>query len=75
MGGPTFTQTYASSIRKFDVHQINGTLEVTNYSELIDQVHLHRRDYNLLPMIYPNNEFGYLISAGVFQINADLPFD
>ena len=74
MGGPTFTQTYASSIRKFDVHQINGTLEVTNYSELIDQVHLHRRDYNLLPMIYPNNEFGYLISAGVFQINADLPF-
>ncbi len=74
MGGPTFTQTYGNSIRKFNIQHQNGTLEITNYSEQVDEVHLHRRDYNLLPMIYPNNEFGYLISAGVFQINADLPF-
>lgn len=74
MGGPTFTQTYVSGIRKFQIEHLNGQLTISNYTELIDQVHLHRRDYNLLPMKYPNNEFGYLISAGVFQLNADLPF-
>ena len=74
MGGATFTQTYASAIRKFELSHVNGQLTVNNYIEQVDQVHLHRRDYNLLPMLYPNNEFGYLISAGVFQINVDLPF-
>lgn len=74
MGGPTYVQTYVSGIRSFQVSHVNGQLSITNYTEQLDQMHLHRRDYNLLPMKYPNNEFGYLISAGVFQINADLPF-
>jgi len=39
-----------------------------------DQVHLHRRDYNLVPQIFPNGEEGYTISSGVFQIGVDLPF-
>ncbi len=39
-----------------------------------DQVHLHRRDYNLVPQIFPNGEEGYTVSSGVFQIGADLPF-
>jgi hypothetical protein len=48
-----------------------------SYSDLsitTDPVHLRRRDYNLLPQILPNGEQGLLISAGVFQLNADLPF-
>jgi hypothetical protein len=74
MGGPTFTQAYVNGIRKFDVQLTAGQMSILNYSEQIDQVHLHRRDYNLLPMMYPNNEFGYAISSGVFQLNVDLPF-
>lgn len=74
MGGPTFTQTYTSAIRSFEISHANGNLEIVSYNEQIDQMHLHRRDYNLLPMKYPNNEFGYLISSGVFQLNVDLPF-
>ena len=34
----------------------------------------YRRDYNLIPQIFPNGEEGYTISSGVFQITADLPF-
>ena len=45
-----------------------------NYQLVTDQVNLHRRDYNLVPHVFPNGEFGYLISSGVFQLNADLPF-
>jgi hypothetical protein len=39
-----------------------------------DEVHLHRRDFNLVPQIFPNGEFGYFISSGVFQLDVDLPF-
>ncbi|MBD3724573.1 MAG: hypothetical protein IE891_07300 [Flavobacteriaceae bacterium] len=47
---------------------------ISNYLETVDAVHLHRRDYNLVPQVFPNGELGYTISSGVFQINADLPF-
>jgi hypothetical protein len=40
----------------------------------VDEVHLHRRDYNLVPMVFENNEKGYLLSSGVFQYNEDLPY-
>jgi hypothetical protein len=53
---------------------VGQLLAVQNYQLITDQVNLHRRDYNLMPHIYPNGEFGYLLSSGVFQLNADLPF-
>lgn len=74
MGNPTFTQQYTNQIRKF---KINNSANQVSYSDLsitTDPVHLRRRDYNLLPQILPNGEQGLLISAGVFQPNADLPF-
>lgn len=74
MNNPTFTQTYLNKIQKFTIN-ISGTqLSYANYSSVTDAIHLHRRDYNLVPQVFPNGEQGYTISSGVFQINANLPF-
>lgn len=74
MNNPTFVQAYVSKIQKFTIDNSGTQLSFGNYSEVTDAVHLHRRDYNLVPQVFPNNEEGYTISSGVFQINADLPF-
>lgn len=74
MNNPTFTQTYSNAIRKFTIDNSGSNLSYANYEEIVDAVHLHRRDYNLLPQIFPNGELGYTISSGVFQIAVDLPF-
>jgi hypothetical protein len=74
MNNPTFTQTYASKIQKFTIDNSGTQLSFDNYTAVMDEVHLHRRDYNLVPQVFPNGEQGYTISSGVFQINADLPF-
>jgi hypothetical protein len=74
MGNPTFTQAYTNQIRIFSIDNSGTQLSYNNYSAITDAVHLRRRDYNLLPQIFPNGEQGLTISSGVFQINADLPF-
>ena len=74
MNNPTFTQTYSNAIRKFTIDNSGTSLSFANYEEIVDAVHLHRRDYNLLPQVFPDGELGYTISSGVFQIAADLPF-
>jgi hypothetical protein len=74
MNNPTFVQTYVDGLKKFELSAVGQLLAVQNYQFITDQVNLHRRDYNLVPHIYPNGEFGYLLSSGVFQLNADLPF-
>jgi hypothetical protein len=74
MNNPTFTQTYTNGIRKFDIDNSGTQLSFSNYQVITDAVHLHRRDYNLVPQIFPDGSEGYTISSGVFQINVDLPF-
>jgi hypothetical protein len=74
MNNPTFIQTYTNAIRKFSITNSGTTLSYSNYEEISDPVHLHRRDYNLVPQVFPNGELGYTISSGVFQIAVDLPF-
>ncbi len=74
MGNPTYTQTYVSGIKKFTLNNSGSQLSYANYTVVTDQVHLHRRDYNLVPQVFPNGEQGYTISSGVFQIGIDLPF-
>ena len=74
MNNPTFTQTYSNQIRKFTIDNSGNTLSYANYETITDAVHLHRRDYNLVPQVFPNGELGYTISSGVFQIAVDLPF-
>lgn len=74
MNNPTFTQTYSNAIRKFTIDNSGAVLSYANYEEIIDAVHLHRRDYNLVPQVFPDGELGYTISSGVFQMAVDLPF-
>jgi hypothetical protein len=74
MGNNTYTQTYVNGIRKFTVNNSGAQPTFSNYSEIIDPVHLRRRDYNLVPQIFPDGTEGFMISSGVFQQNADLPF-
>lgn len=74
MGNPTYTQTYTNQIRKFKIDNSGNQLSFSSYSTITDPVHLRRRDYNLLPQIFPDGTEGYTISSGVFQQNADLPF-
>jgi hypothetical protein len=74
MGNPTYTQEYTNQIRKFTIDNSGDQLSYGDYNAITDPVHLRRRDYNLLPQIFPDGEQGFTISSGVFQINADLPF-
>lgn len=74
MGNPTYTQTYTNQIRKFKINNTGSQLSFSGYTAITDPVHLHRRDYNLLPQVFPDGSQGFTISSGVFQINADLPF-
>ena len=74
MNNPTYVQTYTNGIKKFTIDNSGSQLSISNYEVVTDAVHLHRRDYNLLPQVFPNGELGYTISSGVFQVNVDLPF-
>ncbi|MDP2238341.1 MAG: hypothetical protein Q8J88_18080 [Bacteroidales bacterium] len=74
VGGATYTQQYTNQIQKFQLNNSGTSPVYSNYSALTDPVHLRRRDYNLLPQIFPDGQEGYLISSGVFQSGSDLPF-
>lgn len=74
MDHPTFVQQYTDQIRSFRIHTHQGRLTISDYSVHTDPVHLHRRDYNLIPRIYPDGSHGYTISSGVFQPLIDLPY-
>ncbi len=74
MGHNTYVQRYTNEIRYFEIN--NGGIQpiITHYDSLRDTSHLHRRDYNLVPFKFTKDDFGYLISAGVFQPSVDLPY-
>jgi hypothetical protein len=72
--GPSFTQTYTHSIRKFRILNSGDVPGYMEYAEITDTDHLRRRDYNLVPNILADGSDGYLISSGVFQQGVDLPF-
>lgn len=74
MGNPSYTQTYHTGYMTFTISNTNGSLSYNNFSQTTDAVHLRRRDYNLVPQIYPDGTPGYMISSGVFQAVTDMPF-
>lgn len=72
--GPGFVQKYTNGIRKFKLINENDSLKIKDYSEIIDTAQLHRRDYNMLPQIFPDGSKGFTVFSGVFQYKADLPW-
>lgn len=74
MGHATYTQQYTNKVKKFSITDNNDEFSFSIISELMDEVHLRRRDYNLVSQVFSDGSLGYMISSGVFQPNADLPF-
>jgi hypothetical protein len=72
--GPGFIQQYTNAIRRFSITDDGTTLALTNYMETVDTANLHRRDYNLVPQVFPNGSNGYTVFSGVFQYAEDIPW-
>jgi hypothetical protein len=72
--GPGFIQQYKEAIQKFNIMDNGSTLVITNYSETVDAANLHRRDYNLVPQVFPDGQVGFTAFTGVFQHDVDLPW-
>jgi Secretion system C-terminal sorting domain len=71
---PLFTQRYTHDIRKFTIMDDGINLSINNYTPVNDTDIFHRRDFNLVPQIYPNHERGFTVFGGVFQKQFNLPF-
>lgn len=74
MGGASYTQQYTSALQTFQLSFNIGIPVVLNYNSVVDTNHLHRRDYNVLNQIFPDQTHGLTAFSGVFQIHADLPY-
>ena len=68
-----FVQEYTREIRRFEIDDNGTTLAISNYTAERDTLNFRRRDYNLVPQIFPNGDFGYTGFTGVFREDIDLP--
>lgn len=71
--GPGFIQVYTNDIRAFKIADDGVNLSITDYAATHDTINLHRRDYNMVPQIFPNGTQGFTAFTGVFDYN-DLPY-
>lgn len=72
--GPGFTQEYTNEIRTFKIKDDGTNLSIENYTSTEDGQNLHRRDYNMVPQIFPDGEKGFTMFSGVFQYDANIPW-
>ncbi|MCB0795287.1 MAG: hypothetical protein KDB88_11175 [Flavobacteriales bacterium] len=72
--GPGFEQQYTNAIRRFTIDDNGVDLIIADTSSTIDTLELHRRDYNMLPQIFPDGAPGFTVFSGVFQYAQDLPW-
>lgn len=72
--GPGFVQEYTNAIRRFRIADDGVNLAITDFSETVDTLELHRRDYNLVPQVFPDGTHGFTAFSGVFQYVDDVPW-
>lgn len=72
--GPGFIQQYTNEIRTFEINDDGTNLSIVNYSAQNDPNNLHRRDYNMVPQIFPDGTAGFTMFSGVFQYTANIPW-
>ncbi len=72
--GPGFIQEYSNAIKRFRLAFDGNQIVVSQYWEEIDTLHLHRRDYNMVPQIFADGRQGFTAFTGVFRYDADLPW-
>ena len=70
--GPGFVQEYTNEIRRFRL-KIEDEIVIEELAHFHDEMHLHRRDYNLVPFMH-SGEKALMLYSGVFKNNADLPW-
>ena len=71
-GNSVFTQRYSNSVKSFEIDATN--LGISNLKIQQDSINFHRRDYNLVPQIFPNRSDGLTAFSGVFQYQSVLPY-
>lgn len=69
-----FKQTYSCEIRSFKIIDDGVNLNISNYSAVHDSANFRRRDYNLIPQIFPDGTLGQTAFSGVFQYYTQLPY-
>ena len=72
--GPGFTQEYSNQIRKFILNDNGDKINIQHLPSITDTAQLHRRDFNVVPQIFPDGGEGLTAFSGVFQTKADLPY-
>lgn len=72
--GGSFTQSYTNQIRKFKIVDNGTNISISIQNSITDANELHRRDYNMVPQVFPNGKLGYTAFSGVFQVAANLPY-
>ncbi len=72
--GPGFSQQYTDKITRFRIIDDGKALSVDSSASVVDKANLHRRDFNMLPQLFPDNSVGFTVFSGVFQVGADIPF-
>ena len=72
--GPGFIQEYTNAIRRFTIEDDGTSLAIANFTEVVDTAELHRRDYNLVPQVFPNGDPGFTAFSGVFQYTSNIPW-
>jgi hypothetical protein len=72
--GGSFTQSYINQIRKFKLIDDGINISIGYQNSITDAAELHRRDYNMVPQVFPNGKLGYTVFSGVFQVAANLPY-
>ncbi|MCB9285311.1 MAG: T9SS type A sorting domain-containing protein [Lewinellaceae bacterium] len=72
--GPSFVQEYTNAVRRFKIQDVDGQLAMADLVEWYDAQNLHRRDYNMLPQVFPDGTFGYTVFTGVFRPGIELPW-
>ncbi len=72
--GPGFVQEYTNEIRRFHIQDDGTTLAIADYAAWHDDANLHRRDYNMVPQIFPDGSRGFTMFSGVFQYDQNIPW-
>lgn len=72
--GTGFEQKYTNKIKKFNLFDDGTDIYLDNYEEISDSLAFHRRDYNMLPQILPDNTEALTAFSGVFQYTANVPY-
>ncbi len=72
--GPGFVQIYTEEVRFFKIDDDGTNLSISNFNAWSNTDHFHRRDYNMMPQIFPDGTKGMTMFSGVFRKDIDLPY-